>query len=723
MYQIAVRRLKGLIALAVLIGPVLSGTNLRADNYTCTINAGEYRIVDLEGGRHLTQIDEFGYLLVPGKPMLSARVFLVAVPPGVEITSVTTTGLNPVELPGRFNIKPAPPHLPSNEREDVIAACREEYQENLSATYATDAAYPSSPGRYLGTGALRKYSFVRVSFCPFAFSPQSGTLVHYPSLQVSIDYQLRADKNSDEEVLLGDAVADQRASQLLVNYEQARDWYVPASLRLDPQETYDYVIITRQSLISSLTAFVEWKESLGFSINITSVADIEITYSGFDLTEKIRNFLSTNYLDWSTEYVLLVGGIEYIPMRQCFPDPTNHDPWSDYCPPTDHYYADLTGDWDSDGDGFFGELNEDAVDFVPEVIVGRIPFNDSATVASVCNKLIAFESDTSSWKNNALLLGAMSSYANQNYSGLPETDGAVLMELMITDMLTGWSYTTMYEKNGIDPSTYACDYPLSVDNVYDQWISHRYGIVNWWAHGSDDAAWSMWWDTDDGDGVPGSGEMGWEPFFTVYDAPYLDAGHPAIVFSCSCDNGDPEVDCLAKALLQCGSAGMVASTRVSWFIEGWGVENWGGNASIDYHFFKYLINEGEPVGDALFDSKTYYYNNLFWGGFDYDWSPQENMFDFCLFGDPSLVFEGVLPGCCGLYTGGYTGNANCSEDGKMTLSDVSRLIDHVFISKESLCCEENGNVNGSLDEKITLSDISRLIDHVFISKEPTEPCL
>jgi hypothetical protein len=85
-------------------------------------------------------------------------------------------------------------------------------------------------------------------------------------------------------------------------------------------------------------------------------------------------------------------------------------------------------------------------------------------------------------------------------------------------------------------------------------------------------------------------------------------------------------------------------------------------------------------------------------------------------------------GCCGLMTdpAGLTGNANCSEDGKMTLADVSRLIDFLFISKTELCCYASGNTNGSWDDgecKITLADISRLIDVVFISKAPPEPCM
>ena len=80
-------------------------------------------------------------------------------------------------------------------------------------------------------------------------------------------------------------------------------------------------------------------------------------------------------------------------------------------------------------------------------------------------------------------------------------------------------------------------------------------------------------------------------------------------------------------------------------------------------------------------------------------------------------------GCCGQYTGGITGNANCSTDGKYTLSDISRMIDFVYISKAALCCHANGNANASIDCKITLSDITKLIDAVYISKTPPAACM
>ena len=93
----------------------------------------------------------------------------------------------------------------------------------------------------------------------------------------------------------------------------------------------------------------------------------------------------------------------------------------------------------------------------------------------------------------------------------------------------------------------------------------------------------------------------------------------------------------------------------------------------------------------------------------------------------SQGFWQVFPeGCCGIYTEGISGNANCSEDGKLTLSDISRMIDFLYISKADLCCYAAGNTNGSWDDgecKITLSDISKLIDVLYISKQPPADCM
>jgi hypothetical protein len=75
--------------------------------------------------------------------------------------------------------------------------------------------------------------------------------------------------------------------------------------------------------------------------------------------------------------------------------------------------------------------------------------------------------------------------------------------------------------------------------------------------------------------------------------------------------------------------------------------------------------------------------------------------------------ECSTPSCCGLCTGGYTGNTNCDPEGRINLADITRLIDRVYISQDPLCCEPNGDTN--CDCKINLADITKMIDYVYVT--------
>jgi hypothetical protein len=78
--------------------------------------------------------------------------------------------------------------------------------------------------------------------------------------------------------------------------------------------------------------------------------------------------------------------------------------------------------------------------------------------------------------------------------------------------------------------------------------------------------------------------------------------------------------------------------------------------------------------------------------------------------------------CCGAFSGGLTGNTDCSPDGACALSDITKLIDRVYLSKQPLCCESAGNVDGDLEGAMNLSDITKLIDYVYLSKTAPANC-
>lgn len=603
-----------------------------AERITFTVSAGPYEIQETDDGFHRIEMEGFDRLQIPGKPMLPARQFHFAIPPGAQVTEVKIAGAQQMSLEGTYRIGPAPGVIPWGLGEEAVRESKRDWQRSYDATYLSDAPFPQNAGEDLGLGGLRKYTVLRIAFYPFAYHPQSGRLAFCSRATVEVSYSLPS-PGSEEGIRvrrsLVDGVGEERARRLLDNYYQARTWYASEEGVSAPKATYDYVIITTSSLQSAVADLVDWKEELGHTVNVVTTSWISSNYSGWDLVEQIRNFLIDKYIDWGIEYVLLAGNIGDIPMRYCYPDGPSSGT------PTDYYYADLTGDWNSDGDGYYGEPSQDNVNFLAEVYVGRIPWSDYSTLSGICDKLVATESDTGSWKNNALLLGAFTNFENEDYSGWPATDGAWLGYRLISNVLTGWGTTTMYEKAGLDPSGLACDYPLTSDNVVDQWSANGYGIVTWAAHGSYDSAWRKYWSWDDGDGVPEGGEMGWSAFFQNSYVSSLDDDHPSIVFCSSCENGHPEYSHLARELIKNGSAGVVAATRVSWGIVGWTDPDDGGNESIAYYFDDYLIDGGQAPGPALYNSKYHCYTHM--------WENWQNMYDFCLYGEPALNREGMAP--------------------------------------------------------------------------------
>lgn len=90
-----------------------------------------------------------------------------------------------------------------------------------------------------------------------------------------------------------------------------------------------------------------------------------------------------------------------------------------------------------------------------------------------------------------------------------------------------------------------------------------------------------------------------------------------------------------------------------------------------------------------------------------------------MYNDPDLSRNdiGAIPRECCV---GERGNVDCDASGLCDISDLSRLIDHLFLSGTGLCCSAAANADreGSVD----IADLSALIDHLLISLRPTEPC-
>lgn len=608
------RKVTGIVIVSILLSGaffsfVKSGDEIKS--MEVMLKAGDYKIYSEDNYAQII-MKGYGYVLSPGYPQLPSKTFLFALPPGGKVISIDVISISSENISGEYKIKPSPPF--SNGVKYV--------GDDDTDIYKSKSPYPSKPYEYLGMGQLRKYRFAMIRFYPFSYIPAEEKLVFHSSIKFKINYKI-GDISYE---LLADDVMEDFASTIIDNYKDIHYLYEVGE---GPnQEKYDYVIITTDSLKNSVEPLKKWRENLGCSVKVVTVSWIYSNYDGEDNPEKIRNFLVDKYAEWGIKYVLIVGSTSRVPMRNCYPSASEKTP-------TDYYYADLTGNWDSNGDGKYGEYGSDAIDLYPEVYVGRIPVDDALTVEKICEKTINYERSREGWKYKAMLIGAISNFAREK-TGWGKTDGASLMEAL-KPILSGKNYEffRMYEKEGISPSSYSCEDSLTHENVL-KYLPDGYGILNWWAHGSATDAWRKVWSHDDGDFIPEDSEIDWKIFIQSSDKSKLNDEKPCIVFSCACNNAYPENgNNLGKSMMEHGAVVFVGATRTSWYTVGWKNPKDGGNAAIDYYFFKNLIKENKDCGEALFASKIYYHNNFFWWG----WKSSQNMYVFCLYGDPALKTE------------------------------------------------------------------------------------
>jgi len=310
-----------------------------------SFSAGKLRFAPAVTGKgRIVTMAGFATASVPGEPSLPFCMDEVVLPEEAIPATVRleVTEGQPRTLPGRHRIAVVPPPpgpngpLPDQSRGDSfrVSVSRDNHW------YPSEAVSLASVTARQGNRGSLEY-VARVVYHPVQYNPATGELRLLSRAQVQIHY----------------AVSETR----LAGQEGARA---------------SYVIITTNAIrdgSDELANFVRHKTWLGHSVRIVTEDDYEPLTGPYPngRAEKIRQWLIKNWRQLGIEYVLLVGNPEPddpmysddvtgdVPMKQVWhalPGKTNPSEtvvwWGDA---TDAYYADLTGNWDSDGDGFYGE--------------------------------------------------------------------------------------------------------------------------------------------------------------------------------------------------------------------------------------------------------------------------------------------------------------------------------------------------------------------------------
>ena len=254
--------------------------------------------------------------------------------------------------------------------------------------------------------------------------------------------------------------------------------------------------------------------------------------------------------------------------------------------PTDFCYAELSGNWDRDGDGKYGEWIDDfgsgGVDRFAEISVGRIPFyQDIYDLDKILTKITDYENeivDECSWRYNTLLPMKPTGPENPSYQLGEQIKNNTLIP-------NGIDYHRIYDDDyNLNPPPETI--PCTITNVLDVWQNNHFGAIVWKSHGSSGGA---------------SGIIGFRDTYLLNDI------YPGHVFQASCSNALPEYsDNLSYSLLKNGCISSIGATRdtFSWI----GESNYtyapscGGFA---YQYAKYIIGNGFPVGDGLNEVKNF----------------------------------------------------------------------------------------------------------------------
>ena len=595
-------RLGSVLMLAGIVALLPSAVIAGEMSVSTAVPVGDYQVLAGAGGDEVT-VDGYGYLLVPGKPKLPARIFAIELPPGAEVSGISYELGEGIELPGTYKIAPAPlTRVVGVEDAELYAADLAKYEQNRATIYESDAGYPSVAAEFVRRAGYRGHNLVDVRVMPFTYHPVSGRLIYYQDITVAVQYS--TPKGPITPVVDNLVATEQIAREIILNYQPSTD--APALGR----GTHDFVIITLDSLTTSIASLVNWETTKGRTVEVVTTSWINSNYSGYDLAEKMRNFLREKYpsSEWGIMDVLLIGGYDDVPMRRTAIDVGYGRPETDY------YYAELSltdsESWDADGDHQYGEYTVDPIDFYTEVNVGRIPWSNSNTVMNICMKSVAYEQNSDpAFKKNILLLGGYF---------WADTDNAELMEAKVAQSwMSDWTMTRMYEQNSDYWSSFGCDYPLNHTNVMGVWPLGRFAFVNWAGHGSPTSCHIY------GLGAPA--------FISTSDCPSLNDNYPAIIFADACSNSDTDYTNLGQAMLQRGAVGFVGATKVAYGCPGWNSPYDGSSQSMDYFFTTYVTSGEYTQGGGHQRALREMYSYGLWGDLRYE------MFEWgALWGNPNL---------------------------------------------------------------------------------------
>jgi hypothetical protein len=303
--------------------------------------------------------------------------------------------------------------------------------------------YPKSINGMLSTHYMNGYGFAFTAITPVQYIPKEKSISYYKSITVRIHTK---PKKNEARVAIPAYVTD---SQLKTLKQLAQnDEMFSTYQRIQRDVGYEILLITPEAFMNDFSALIDMYLTQGLRAEIATTQSINLSMSGVDLQEKIRNYIIQEYQDNGILHVILGGDDEHIPHRGFFCQVQSSSVYTDDDIPADLYYSGLDGTWNDDGDNLWGEIGED--DLLPDVSVGRMSFSNSTELANILNKSTMYQEDP--------VLGELTKpiLAGEHLWNDPQTWGGDYLDLLI-----GYHEDNGYTTDGIPAGQ-------NIEKLYDR---------------------------------------------------------------------------------------------------------------------------------------------------------------------------------------------------------------------------------------------------------------
>ncbi|MDD2889568.1 MAG: C25 family cysteine peptidase [bacterium] len=563
-----------LIIYFLLLAQTLSAETIKI-NYEFqkpSVKHGQYDLISIAGLSPIIQ---------PGKPVLPSKDIKILIPAGEKVLNVKLIPCETETLKGYYDIQPGPPIIPTSVKEDKIKTVKD------SKIYKQSSPYPGeSISNYL-THRLNGFDILTGQIFPVCYIPKTGKILYYK--KVTLEITTTPDTKTKTEQSAMRITGGKTSDKILQNIENSEALFSYNSLTkpiptpgtlASKSGPFDYILITGTPLKDSFQVLVNWKNSRGIQAGLFTTDSIYANYTGVDNQEKIRNFIKACYTTWSgtahpLKWVALGGDDEIIPVRGLLAWGTDGvgSP-IDSTMASDIYYAGLDGNWDTDGDGVYGEgdtagggtgTSGEEADFLFEIAVGRITVETPEEAGNYIKKLIYYENRTNpNYFNRALFVGE---YLD------PYTQGGDKKDSLAYLLLPKFSITRLYDR----------DETFSSEAVEAELLKGTH-ILNHLGHANSSEVMNLF-----------GGNIGNADYPLIYSQGCYTAGFDEAM------SGPSEAISESFIFSPTGAFAYIGNTRFGWYSSGL----WEGPGEhFDHQFLDAIFTENiKNLGDALNDAK------------------------------------------------------------------------------------------------------------------------